>query len=258
MGKALQLLKTWFALIFFVWLFVGPASAFDEAVIGQAERSALAFRANLQAIDSELALSSITDQRLIDHRNTLEDIRIKALNQSNALNEPIREIAEQVAKLGPAPPAERTESVEIEAQRKLLNDVLNRLQGAKTQLELVGVEAEQQAGRASSIQRNQFFQKIFESSRSILNPYLWSDAGAGLTVFLQRLGALIGNWWHQIQDTASLSSLLMLPLTIGFILAVWWFVSRLLRERYKARSLESDFPDNLDRLWRVVRATLGT
>ena len=117
---------------------------------------------------------------LIDHRNTLEDIRIKALNQSSALDEPIREIAEQVAKLGPAPPADRTESVEIEAQRKLLNDVLNRLQGAKTQLELVGVEAEQQAGRASSIQRNQFFQKIFESSRSILNPYLWSDAGAGL------------------------------------------------------------------------------
>ena len=215
MGKALQLLKPWFALLFFVWLFAGSAAAFDEAVIGQAERAALAFRANLQAIDSELALSSITDQRLIDHRTTLEDIRIKALNQSSALDEPIREIAEQVAKLGPAPPAERTESVEIGAQRKLLNDVLNRLQGAKTQLELVAVEAEQQAGRASSIQRNQFFQKIFESSRSILNPYLWSDAGAGLTVFLQRLGALIGNWWSQIQHTASVSSLLMLPLTIA-------------------------------------------
>ena len=258
MGKALQLLKPWFALLFFVWVFAGPAAAFDEAVIGQAERSALAFRANLQAIDSELALSSITDQRLIDHRNTLEDIRIKALNQSGALNDPIKEISEQVAKLGPAPATGQTESVEIEAQRKLLNDVLNRLQGAKTQLELVGVEAEQQAGRASSIQRNQFFQKIFESSRSILNPYLWSDAGAGLTVFLQRLGALIGNWWTQIQDTASVSSLLMLPLTILLILAVWWFVNRVLRERYKARSLESDFPDNLDRLWRVVRATLGT
>ena len=107
---------------------------------------------------------------------------------------------------------ERTEAVEIGAQRKLLNDVLNRLQGAKTQLELVAVEAEQQAGRASSIQRNQFFQKIFESSKSILNPYLWSDAGAGLTVFLQRLGALIGNWWNQIQHTASVSSLLLLPL----------------------------------------------
>ncbi len=258
MGKPLQLLKVWCAALLALWLIAGAAVAFDEAVIGQAERAALAFRAELQTIDNELALATITDQRLIDHRNTLEDIRIKALNQSGDLDEPIKEIAEQVAKLGPPPDVGRTESVEIVAQRKLLNDVLNRLQGAKTQLELVGVEAEQQAGRASSIQRNQFFQKIFESSKSILNPYLWSDAGAGLTVFLQRLGALIGNWWDQIQLTASTSSLLLLPFIVAFILAAWWFVGRVLRERYKARSIESDFPDNLDRLWRVVRATLGT
>ena len=258
MGKPLQLMKAWCAVLLSLWLFAGFAHAFDEAIIGQAERAASAFRAELQTIDSELALATITDQRLIDHRNSLEDIRIKALNQSGRLDDPIKEIAEQVAKLGPAPAQGQTESVEIEAQRKLLNDTLNRLQGAKTQLEVVAVEAEQQAGRASTLQRNQFFQKIFESSKSILNPYIWSDAGAGLTVFLQRLGALIGNWWNQIQGTASASSLLLLPLIIILILGVWWFIGRVLRERYKARSLESDFPDNLDRLWRVVRATLGT
>ena len=205
-----------------------------------------------------MALSTITDQRLIDHRNTLEDIRIKALNQSSALDEPIREIAEQVAKLGPAPPAERTESVEIEAQRKLLNDVLNRLQGARPSSNWWPLRPSNRRGAPLPFSATSFSRKIFESSRSILNPYLWSDAGAGLTVFLQRLGALIGNWWDQIQHTASVSSLLLLPLTILLILAVWWFVGRVLRERYKARSLESDFPDNLDRLWRVVRATLGT
>src|SRR6185295_17551659 len=234
--------KVWCAVLFSLWLFAGFAHAFDEAIIGQAERAASGFRAELQTIDSELALATITDQRLIDHRNSLEDIRIKALNQSGRLDEPIKEIAEQVAKLGPAPAQGQTESVEIGAQRKLLNDTLNRLQGSKTQLEIVAVEAEQQAGRASALQRNQFFQKIFESSKSVLNPYIWSDAGAGLTVFLQRLGALIGNWWNQIQGTASASSLLLLPLIVIFILAVWWFIGRVLRERYKARSLESDFP----------------
>ncbi len=251
------MLKLWFAFIACVWLFVGAAAAFDEAVIGQAERAALSFRAELQTIDGELALATITDQRLIDHRNTLEDIRIKALGQSGNLDDPIKEISEQVAKLGPPPAEGQTESVEIGAQRKLLNDVLNRLQGAKTQLELVAVEAEQQSGRASAIQRSQFFQRIFESSKSILNPNLWSDAGSGLTVFLQRLGALIGNWWNDIQHTANATSLLLLPAIVFLILAVWWLAGRILRERYKARSLESDFPDNLDRLWRVVRATLG-
>ncbi len=258
MKKPLQLMQVWFAALLSLWLFAGIAHAFDEGIIGQAERAASGFRAELQTIDSELALATLPDQRLIDHRNSLEDIRIKALNQSSRLDDPIKEIAEQVAKLGPAPAEGRTESVEIQAQRKLLNDTLNRLQGAKTQLEIVAVEAEQQAGRASALQRNQFFQKIFETSKSVLNPYIWSDAGAGLTVFLQRLGALIGNWWVQIQGTASASSLLLLPLIIVFILGVWWFIGRVLRERYKARSLESDFPDNLDRLWRVVRATLGT
>jgi potassium-dependent mechanosensitive channel len=258
MGKPLQLVKIWCAALFFLCLIAGAACAFEEAVIGQAERAALAYRADLQTIDSELGLAAITEQRLIDHRNTLEDIRVKALGQSGTLDEPIKEIAEQVAKLGPAPAERQTEAKEIEAQRKLLNDTLNRLQGAKTQLELVAVEAEQQSGRASSIQRNQFFQKIFESSKSILNPYLWSDAGTGLTVFLQRLGALIGNWWNQVQHTASASSLLLLPLIIVLILGVWWFTGRVLQERYKARSLESDFPGNLDRLWRVVRVTLGT
>ena len=258
MVKPLQLVKIWCAALFALCLFAGAAAAFEEAVIGQAERAALAFRADLQTIDSELALAAITEQRLIDHRDTLEDIRVKALSQSGTLDEPIKEIAEQVAKLGPAPAEGRTEAIEIEAQRKLLNDTLNRLQGAKTQLELVAVEAEQQSGRASSIQRNQFFQKIFESSKSILNPYLWSDAGVGLTVFLQRLGALIGNWWNQVQHTASASSLWLLPLIIVLILAVWWFAGRVLQERYKARSLESDFPGDLDRLSRVVRATLGT
>ena len=258
MAKSLQLVKVWCVALLALWLFAGFAWAFDESIIGQAERAALAFRADLQAIDSELGLATITDQRLIDHRNTLEDIRSKAVAQSGKLDDPIKEIAEQVAKLGPAPAEGQTESVEIGAQRKLLNDVFNRLQGAKTQLELVAVEAEQQAGRASSIQRSQFFQKIFESSKSVLNPYLWSDAGSGLTVFLQRLGSLIGNWWNQVQHTASTSSLLLLPLVIALILAVWWFAGRVLRERYKARSLESDFPDDLDRLWRVVRSTLGT
>ena len=258
MGKPLQLVKVWCTALLALWLFAGAAVAFEEAVIGQAERAALAYRADLQTIDSELALAAITEQRLVDHRNTLEDIRIKALSQSGTLDEPIKEIAEQVSKLGPAPAEGRTEAVEIEAQRKLLNDTLNRLQGAKTQLELVAVEAEQQSGRASSIQRNQFFQKIFETSKSILNPYLWSDAGAGLTVFLQRLGALIGNWWSQVQHTASASSLVLLPVIVVLILAVWWFIGRVLQERYKARSLESDFPADLDRLWRVVHTTLGT
>jgi potassium efflux system protein len=258
MPKTLQLSKIWCVVILGLWLSAGIAFAFDEAVIGKAEQASLAFRAELQRIEMELALPAITDQRLVDLRNTLEDIRSKALGQSGTLDAPIKEMSEQVAKLGPAPAEGQTESPEIDAQRKLLNDVFSRLQGAKTQLELVAVEAEQQAGRASSIQRGQFFQKIFESSRSVFNPYLWSDAGTGLTIFVQRLAALIANWWNEIHLTASASGLIFLPVIIILILGAWWLIARVLGEKYRVRGSDENFPDNTYRLWRVVRVTLGT
>ena len=258
MIKALQLSKIWCAVFLGFWLCTGVAFAFDEGVIGKAEQASVAYRAELQRVETELALPAITDQRLVDLRNALEDIRSKALGHSGTLDAPIKEMSEQVAKLGPAPAEGQSESPEIDAQRKLLNDVFNRLQGAKTQLELVAVEAEQQAGRASSIQRGQFFQKIFESSRSIFNPYLWSDAGTGLTIFVQRLAALIGTWWSDIHLTASASGLLYLPIIIVLILGVWWLIGRMLGEKYRVRGDDENFPDNTYRLWRVVRANLGT
>jgi potassium-dependent mechanosensitive channel len=258
MSKLLQFLKVWCAVILAVGFLTCTASAFDEAIIGRAENASLAFRADLQRIETEITLPTVADQRLVDLRNALEDIRSKALTQSITLDSPIKEMAEQVSKLGPAPTEGQNESAEIAAQRKLLNDVFSRLQGAKTQLELVAVEAEQQAGRASSIQRGQFFQKIFESSRSILNPYLWSDAASGLTLFLQRITGLLGNWWNEIHGTASASGLVFLPIIIALILGFWWLIDRALHIHYRSLSNDTDFPNNTYRLWRVVRATIGT
>ncbi len=258
MGKPLQFFKVWCAAVLAVWLVTSFAAAFDESLIGGAEQAALAFRVDLQKIETELGLPTVDDQQLVKDRNSLEDIRSKALTQSSSLDDPIKEMAQQVSKLGPPPAEGQTESAEIEAQRKLLNDVFNRLQGAKTQLELVAVEAEQQAGRASSIQRDQFFQKIFEPSRSLLNPFLWGDIGVGLTVFLQRIGDLIGHWWGEVQHASSPLTMALVPVVIALILAVWWIISRFMWQRYRRRTLEVEAPDNMARLWRVVRAFLAS
>jgi potassium-dependent mechanosensitive channel len=258
MVKRLQLLKVWCAVVTFIWLVTSAAFAFDEALIGKAENASSGFRSDLQRLETEIGLPTVTDQRLTELRNGLEDIRSKALVQSTTLDDAIKEVAQQVSKLGPAPKDGQSESIEIASQRKLLNDTLSKLQGAKTQLELVAVEAEQQAGRASSIQSSQFFEKIFEPSRSILNPDLWSDAGTGLTLFAQRIIRLLGNWWNEINPKASLSGILVLPVILGLILGIWWLIDRALHNVYSARSNDADFPDSTYRLWRIVRATLGT
>ena len=258
MNKALQLFKIWCAIILGLCIFAGSASAFDEAVIGQAERAALAFRADLQKIEADLSSPIVSDQQLIAQRDKLEDIRSKALTQAGLLDDSIKEMGEQVAKLGPAPAEGQSEAAEIQAQRKIINDTFNRLQGARTQLELVAVEAEQQTGRASSIQRDQFFQKIFESNRSVLNPFLWADAGVGVQIFFQRVSALINNWWNDVNRSASATSRLLLPLMLTIIVGLWWFISQFLWHRIRRRVLRIDNPNNLERLWRVVQAVLGT
>jgi potassium-dependent mechanosensitive channel len=254
----LQFLKIWCAVAVALISIAGAAHAFEEYIIGQAERATTEFRTELQRIESQLSVPTITDQHLVSLRNALEDIRSKALTKSVELSGPIVEVTEQLSKLGPAPAEGATEAAEIDAQRKLLNDALNRLKGAHTQLELVAVEAEQQAGRASSIQRDQFFQRIFESSRSVLNPYLWTDAGTGLTVFVQRMSVLLSNWWKEIRQTASTISLVMVPVVLGLLIGVFLMSYRVLQLRIQIRSQEPGFPDNLDRLWRVIRAVLGT
>ncbi len=254
----LQFLKIWCAVAVALISIAGAAHAFEEYIIGQAERATTEFRTELQRIESQLSVPTITDQHLVSLRNALEDIRSKALTKSAELSGPIVEVTEQLSKLGPAPAEGATEAAEIDAQRKLLNDALSRLKGANTQLELVAVEAEQQAGRASSIQRDQFFQRIFESSRSVLNPYLWTDAGTGLTVFVQRMSVLLSNWWKEIRQTASTISLVMVPVVLGLLIGVFLMSYRVLQLRIQIRSQEPGFPDNLDRLWRVIRAVLGT
>lgn len=258
MRKPLQCFSLWGVLIFTLWLIAGQANAFDEAVIGTAERAALGFRADLQRIETEISSPIVSDQQLVVQRDKLEDIRSKALTQAGLLESSIKEVGEQVAKLGPPPAEGQTEAPEIGAQRKLINDTYNRLQGAKTQLELVAVEAEQQSGRASSIQRDQFFQKIFESNRSILNPFLWTDAGTGVQIFFQRLSSLINIWWNDIHHNVSPNTLFLLPVVLLTISVGWWFISQMLWLRVRQRALRIDNPNNFERLWRVARAVLGT
>lgn len=258
MLKLLQFLKIWCVAFAALVSIAGPTYAFEEYVIGQAERATTEFRTELQRIEGQVSLPTITDQSLVSLRSALEDIRSKALTKSTELSGPILEVTEQLSKLGPVPVEGATEAPEIEAQRKLLNDALNRLRGAQTQLELVAVEAEQEAGHASSIQRDQFFQRIFESSRSVFNPYLWADAGTGLTVFVQRISALMTNWWKEIRQTASTLSLMLVPVVLALLVGAFLMSYRILQLRIQIRSQEPGFPDNLDRLWRVIRAVLGT
>jgi small-conductance mechanosensitive channel len=177
------------------WLTLAAAFAYDEAVTGQAERAAEAFRADLTRIETELQLPTLSDEQLGEKRILLEDIRSKALTQAGTLAGPLDEVAQQIAQLGPAPAEGQGEAETIAAQRKTLGEAQNRLQAAKAQLELVAVEAEQMAGRASSIQRGHFFSRIFEAGKSVLNRCSGAIRRSERRFSRNGSGALLGNWW---------------------------------------------------------------
>jgi potassium-dependent mechanosensitive channel len=228
-----------------------PARALDEAAAGQAERAASAFRSEVQQIKQAIESPATSDNQLIEFRSRLDDISRNAQAQTDALESASSEALAQIAKLGTPPTSGQPEAPEVAAQRKLLNDISTKVSGAKTQLQLVSVEAEQASGRASALQRDRFFKRIFEPSRSILNPALWAEAARGIATTAQRVGALLSIWWGLVQTNANWAPLAALFLVFVLLAIIWRLAGRVWRTRF-AESDEEYAPDNLTRLWFIM------
>jgi small-conductance mechanosensitive channel len=241
-----------------LWIFLASSQLIAQDYAGQAQRSADDFRASLQRIQSELQVPAITDQKLAEQRRLLEDIRANALQQATNLSSPISNINAQISRLGPPPAAGVQESQAITAQREQLKASLDKLQSARTQLEVIGLEAEQLSGRASSIQRDQFFSRIFEGSKSILNPVLWYDTTIGLGQLWQRIGGLLRNWWNEVSPNIAYGGLLILPLSIIALAGLYWVFRDRVRRFFDISLLASRTPSEIDRFWRIARAILAT
>ncbi len=244
-----------FAFTLFLW--AGAAFAYDAAIIGQAERAAEDFRAELSKIDTELQIPTITDAKLSEHRANLEDIRSKALSKSAELDQPIAEVRQQIDLLGPVPENGAAEAPAVATQRAQLTDEVNRLHGARSQLELASVTAEQLASRASSLQRNIFVTRIFEGGRSILSPSLWLDTGKGIGLLGQRLASLFANWWSEVARAADFRGLTLIPVLLALFVGLAYGVRRWLLRWVNAHQAANRSPDDIDRLWRIVRAVLA-
>jgi small-conductance mechanosensitive channel len=237
-----------------LWLAAGLAFAFDDALIGQAQRAVIEFRASLKAIDTEVSVASVADEKLSEARAAVEDIRTKALSQAQTLQAPVDELNQQISQLGPPPADGATEAPAIADQRKMLGAKLNIVQGAKAQLELVAVEAEQLGGRVSTLQRELFFRRVFEAGRSVLNPLMWFDTGLGFGLLLQRLSTLYANWWAEVGPRANVAGLALVPLFFVFIGGLFLLLRNRLQRWFDPQLLASRVPDEIGRLWRVVRA----
>jgi len=246
------------AVFFSLFLLTLQARAFDEAILGQAERTAVSLRQDLTRIQNELALPTLTSDQLTDFRRQLDNIRAGAVGQSANLNGPFAEVDQQLKSIGPAPADGSSEPQDIADRRADLEKSLARIKAAQTQLDLISVETDQQIDRLTQLQREQFLNRLFERNSSILSPSLWYDGLIASGVFFTRLGQLLANWWSEASRTGDLIVLIIMPLLLGGLFFLYRTIRRWFMRRYGATLFVRKPPDDTDRLWRIVRGVVFT
>ena len=252
------LLRHFLVLFWCLVLLAQQASAFDPAILGQAERAAVSLRQDLTRIQSEVALPTLTSDQLTDFRRQLDNIRAGAVAQSASLNGPLAEVDQQLKSLGPAPGNDSGEPQEIADRRADLDKTLARLKAAQTQLDLITIETDQQIGRVTQLQRERFLNRLFERSGSVLSPTLWYDGLVASGVFFTRFGQLIANWWAEASRTGDLIVLVIMPLLLGGLFFLYRAMKRWFMRRYGATFFVRKPPDDTDRLWRIARGVVIT
>ena len=227
----------------------------DLSIVTQAERSANALRQILSDATATVSVPNSSSDALTDLRATIEKARSRAFTEADKLKGPAADISVRLQQLGPEPAQGVTEAPGIAQERQSLKDAQAKFDAAQKTLELLGVEAEQLSAHAASLQRDRFFQRVFESDRSVLNPSLWGDGVSAMLLFGQRFLALVLGWWGAAVIQAGLAGIAAL---MFFTVAVT--TASLVTRGWILRRLEpgpaAKAPTNFDRLLRVAKRTI--
>jgi potassium efflux system protein len=237
-------------------LAVSTVFALDRAIIGETDRALQQLRVDLDAASQTLRRPNLSDQNLANLKITLEKIRTSAADRSIKLSGPLGEVTQQLNSLGPAPAAGQKEDDGVAQSRADLGATRDKLQSLKAQLDVVTVEAEQVSRSVSTLQRDQFFGRIFDRSRSILNPQLWYDLVAGIGVLFTGLALMLRNWWADVSQTAQPLGLLMIPLIFVGCGIAFRLINRFFARWLTGYSTTGRPMDNMTRLWIILRALL--
>ncbi|WP_395689502.1 DUF3772 domain-containing protein [Aestuariivirga sp.] len=244
--------------VFFGLLLTSQAFAVDPNLIDRSERTLALFRAEMDQSLQQLRKPALTDKELANLRASFEDIRSNSAQLSIELQSPISDLTQQLDSLGPAPTAGAAEDPEVAKARSDLTDTRNKLIALKSQYDVLALNAEQNAGQVSVLQRDQFVERIFDRNRSIVNPSLWIDMWTGVGAFWVAMYAFFAVWWQDVGPNASPWGLI----AVGIVILAFFTGYQVLYQKLGAwmdrftRSGEQ--LDDITRLWIIVRSLLGT
>lgn len=255
MGAAARLLLSALLALYFA---VSAGFALDRAIIGESDRALQTLRVDLEASTELLRRPNLSDQDLANLKIALEKTRTAAADRSIRLLPPLNEVSQQLNSLGAAPAAGQKEDEAVAQSRADLTATRDKLQSLKAQFDVVTVGAEQASKSVSNLQREQFFSRIFDRTRSILNPQLWYDLIAGFGVLFAGIGLMLRNWWVEVSQTAQPIGLLMIPVIVLLCGVIFRFLNRFFARWLTGYSRTGQPLDNMTRLWIILRALLVT
>jgi potassium-dependent mechanosensitive channel len=207
------------------------AQSTSDALLSESENQIESVRSKFKAVQAVVGTDGVADEQLQQQRDIIETLKLESAVESKKLNGPLNEVREQLKRLGPPPKTGETEAAVMANQRRLLDTRISRLEASQKQLELVRVEADQTVTRILTVQRDRFFERIFRSDKSVLNPGLWVETWSGITQFSSRLSTLLGRWWSDVAANANFAGLLLLPAVGGVLIALWQVLKRRIRRR---------------------------
>ncbi|MGI9483689.1 MAG: mechanosensitive ion channel domain-containing protein [Hyphomicrobiales bacterium] len=243
-------LKTIAALIVFCALAAQTALA-----VGEKELRALeGFTTRLEEVKKSLARPDLSDEQLDQLRGRLELIRTEALTVVGKLTPNLENARDRLAQLGDAP-KEGEEPPDLAQQRETLTNDVNEYLSVQKRLEVLAVTASQLSSKAANIQRQHFFNRIFETSYSIFNLKLWSNGREGFVSFVVSSWRIIGAWLNDIRNAAGFAGWLGLALLI-LVAGAAGQVLRAFLSRIVGPNIQVAEPATLSRLWRVFRGLL--
>jgi potassium efflux system protein len=252
----MRVLKIALAALCAVFLSLSAALALDPAALSENDQALNKFRTSLDGITEKLRNPTLSEEELLGHRLTIEDLRTGAVNRSASIAGWIAEVNQQVKSLGEPPAPGASEDAGIAKTRADLIAMRDRLQSLKSQFDVIAVEAGQSAGRVSTLQRDQFLERIFDGNRSILNPSLWYDMAAGLGVLLKSIGLQIEAGWAEVGPRGNPLGLLIIPVCFLIFAAGYQLLQGLAKRWVSRFSSRGRAIDDITRLWRIARALI--
>jgi len=239
-------------------LWLTAAFAFDQAIFGQSDRALQEYRSGIERVAAQLRKPALSDEELVNARAALEKLRAAAADRSAKLAAPLAEVNQQITSLGEAPAEGASEDPGIAKARTDLTASRDRVQSLKSQFDMLSVEAEQMSRRASVLQRELFFERVFDRNRSVFNLSLWYDMGVGIGMFGAGLALLFRTWWAEVGPTGDPVGLLLVPVFVALFAAGYLLIRRWLTRRFMRYANQGRAIDDMARLWRIVRGVLTT